>query len=101
MFRDCATIQRPSRTSDGQGGYIQTLVTVGSYRARYASPTGKDVAYAGAMQDHVDAVVYFPPDTDVLVEDRITVRGETYIALPQVSPSVPAYVKVMVRRVKR
>ena len=99
-MNESCTVSRPVKTSDGRGGYTQTLLPIAGYECRISSPSASDRYYAGKAQEAIDAVIYTYENADIRVEDHIFVRGDEYIALPPTKNSIAAFLRVGVKHVK-
>lgn len=86
LFPDTCNILSVTRTSDGQGGFVETWGTAGTAIAcRIDSATSKsgfiglsDVLSGGAIQESTKWMLSLPYDTTVNINNRIEVSGYTY-----------------------
>ena len=79
---DGVVLTRPSPSVDAEGNDVAGMITVASVtRGFYALPSAHDQAEAGQRAALIDAVLAFPPGTDVRSGDRVVVRGSTFEVL--------------------
>lgn len=72
------TVQRKTRADDGQGGHVETPVSVFTTPGRIAMISGNDQTIAAQKSAVVTNAVYVLPGTDLRVGDRIVAGGRTY-----------------------
>lgn len=93
---DTATISRPSRASDGQGGWVDTFASAGTV-AVYLTPMRQQPTegiVAERLQGRVGYYAYVPAGTDVRATDRLSINSISYEVL---GVQAPATLQVHVR----
>lgn len=88
MLPDTCTVQRKTLVSDGGGGFVERWVDVARGLACRLSPAsntaggGTGIASSGGrLNDATTHIVTFEAKTDVQLEDRIVLDGDTYEVL--------------------
>lgn len=74
---DTAVIERPEFTADGYGGQTVSYGAVGTVACRLIPIRVNEEAIASGLRVISAWRVIMPADTDVRVEDRLTVSGRT------------------------
>jgi SPP1 family predicted phage head-tail adaptor len=75
---EVAAISRPTRSSDGAGGYTTAWATVATVACSLAQPSGGELEIANQAQQPLAWVITLPYGTDVAVADRIVISETTY-----------------------
>ena len=85
---DTATIQRPSRASDGAGGFTTTWGTVASTSCRVvpAGSSPQEMVFAEKVRPKALFRITLPHDADVRVGDRIVMGSVTYEVVGVLAP---------------
>ena len=79
---DTATIARPTRTTDGAGGYTTVLTTIlTGIACRLAKSRPREILAGDREVTYSDWVVTFPYATDVRAGDVLTISTRTYNVL--------------------
>jgi hypothetical protein len=87
LLPDLALIERPTKVSDGGGGYTQTWATLADMVPCRLAPVGggeDDRGGAGGgdrISDESTAILTFAAGTDVTESDRVTVAGQRFDVL--------------------
>lgn len=91
-----------NRVSDGEGGWIETEATVDTVDGRIVPATQKDLMLAGQYRAEVTHSCYFLPDENVKVGDTLVFDGREFVVrVPNITPSIPIYQKVMCLEVQK
>lgn len=102
-FNRTATVQRPTSTPDGAGGWSQTWAEAGQIPVRCSQPSSADGESAQAGRAAITHVVYALPGADVRRGDRlhlasqllngvVLIAGELLLDVDSVvEPSEPVY----------
>ena len=75
---DTATITRPTRVSDGAGGFTTTPATVATAACRAARSRPREILGGEREVTLADWTLTFPYGTDVQAGDTVTSSGRTF-----------------------
>lgn len=75
LYNETAAVQRPTRTSDGQGGWTDTLQPAGTIRCRVRTWTSEEALIARQGGVNLSHILYTDHDADLARNDVVTFRG--------------------------
>jgi len=81
------TVSRPTRASDGQGGWLMAYVDVGTVAGRLRPASASERTAAQQEQSKISHVLYCAADVDVQRGDLVTGAGNTVEVLAVREPS--------------
>jgi SPP1 family predicted phage head-tail adaptor len=93
LYNVAAALSRPQRTADGQGGFTETFVPVGTVRGRVRSWTSEEELVARQLGVRISHVFYCDL-TDVRRGDRLEVGTTVYDVRSVRQPSDPHHLMV-------
>lgn len=91
LYIHVGTISRPTRTSDGQGGWAVGYADAGTVSGRLRPATASEITTALQRQATVTHVWYCSTDDDVRRGDLVTVGDQTVEVLAVREPSHMAH----------
>lgn len=93
LLNETATIQRPSASSDGAGGWAETLTLIGDVPARFRPTTlnADDATPGESAQARIRGVLYTHTSADIQRGDVVTVRSQTLEVIAVREPSVTGH----------
>lgn len=71
-------VLRPTRTPDGQGGFVRSYEVGSTVRGRIRPLRVTERLMAGRETVPTTHLAYLPPDTDIHAEDRVRYAGQDY-----------------------
>lgn len=75
LLNSTFTVERRSRVSDGQGGWIITYVAVGTVAGRIRPATSNERLVADSEEQQITHVLYTDAGADVARGDLVTASG--------------------------
>jgi SPP1 family predicted phage head-tail adaptor len=75
LYNETADIRRPTRTSDGQGGWTDTLHPAGTIRCRVRAWNSAEELVARQSGIRISHILYADHDANVRRGDVVTFRG--------------------------
>lgn len=95
LLYELVTIERPTRTHDGQGGWRKGWQEVGKERTRIRPQSARERDAGPVGQGHLSYVAYFRFEADVRRGDRIRrASGETLTVIAVRRPSAGHHLEV-------
>lgn len=95
LLNETVALERVSRTSDGQGGWLESWQQVGTQRARVRPASAREREAGAVTEALVTHVVYLPPGADVRRGDRIRrANGEELTVVAVRRPSAGHHLEV-------
>lgn len=88
LFNNGFTITRMDRVSDGQGGWGQVPVTVGTVNGRMRPASASEREVAAQEQRQISHVLYVIAGTDIARGDLVTGAGLTVLVQGVREPSL-------------
>lgn len=101
LLNTSLVVKRPTLTSDGMGGYVETLTTVATESAKVDQATANERQVAAQWQSAHTHNVYFAPTANVRRGDELLWGDRTFRVLATVQPSRPVYLKAECEFVQR
>lgn len=87
LYIHVATLFRPTRTPDGQGGWSIGYAAMGTVAGRLRPATASERVAADQRQAHVSHVFYCGVDEDVRRDDLLIVEDQTVKVIAVREPS--------------
>ena len=92
LLNTTATVERESRTADGQGGFTTaTPMVATAVPCRLSAPSAADREAGGRLDARVAQTAYALGGADIRRGDRLIVGGRTFRVVAQVDPSIPSH----------
>ncbi len=85
------TISRPTRASDGQGGFLVAYADAGTFRGRLRPASASERTVAQQQQAKVSHVLYCATTVDIRRGDLVTGAGQTVEVIDIREPSHAAH----------
>ena len=100
LMTDEVEIKRPTRVSDGEGGYTNTRATVETTKGRYQTASARELEIASHLANAVEGTITLPFGTDVRDTDQLVRAGITYnvSGILKSSDALSAHVRALVRK---
>lgn len=90
------TLERKTRTPDGQGGYTETYADVGTVPTRIHAPSATDREVGARLEAVVSKVAYVTGGFDVRRDDRLVLGvGQYAYVVAVLDPSVAHHRKLL------
>ncbi len=87
LYNATFTVSRPTRTSDGQGGWARGYAEVGTVRGRLRPTSATERSVASQQQAQVSHVLYTSAEADVRRGDLVSGAGQTVEVIAVREPS--------------
>lgn len=104
LLPETITVERPTRTDDGTGGWEESNTTVGDVAGRVRPTTVREREQLSgeAHEAQVTHVAYTQTDADVVRGDELVVRGQRLVVTAVKEPSVTGHhYEIEAREVQR
>jgi SPP1 family predicted phage head-tail adaptor len=87
LLNNTFSVSRPTRVSDGQGGWALVPVAMGDVEGRMRPASGAEIEVAALQQREITHVLYVVAADDVRRGDQVTGDGATWDVLGVREPS--------------
>lgn len=101
LLNTTVTVQRPTLTPDGMGGYVETLTEVATEAAKVDQATPAEREVAAQWQSAHSHNVYTNPEANIRRGDELVWGERTFRVVATVQPSRPVYLKAECEYVQR
>lgn len=91
LLNETVTVNRPTRSDDGAGGWTESLTLIGDVQGRIRPTTSREREAAAHQEADVTHVVYTLTAADIKRGDELTARGQTLVVEAIREPSVTGH----------